>query len=109
MKALYVSVNRSFDPETDTMDNLRDATIHAWRVAQSVAEKCDVVVMTWHGQIVGAFRLIGVLPNPKFPWDSTGRVTRMRSSFILGEPVPIRPAWHATKPGLRNGVAVVEF
>lgn len=109
MKALYVTVNKSFDPETGTIDDLRDATVHAWRIGQAKAEECEVVVMQWHGYVVGAFRLVGAIPNAKFPWDTTGRSSKVRTSFILGETIPIRPEWHDAKPGLRNGVAVVEF
>ena len=108
MKALYVSVNKSFDPATGTMDTLRNATIHAWRVSQETAEKCDVVVMTFHGKVVGAFDLLGAIANAKFPWDKT-HTNKARTSFVLGSAVPIRPEWHDVKPGLRNGVALVEF
>lgn len=107
MKVLFVSVNRTFDPDTGTVEDLRNAAIHAWRIAPSTAEKCGVVAMVYHGSIVGAFRLVSAIPNPAFPWDSTGRTARPRTSLNLGEMVPIHPSWSRLRPGLRNGVAVV--
>lgn len=109
MKALYVSVNRTFNPDTDTLDDLRNATVHAWRIGHTTASRCEVAVMVYRNSIVAAFTLLGALPNADYPWDTTGRFTRTRTSLILGNPLPINPLWAASLPGLRNGVATVDF
>lgn len=109
MKTLFVSVNHSFDPETGTSRDLRNATVHAWRVGEETVEECDHVVTVFHGRKIAAFELLGAIPNAKHPWDSTGHTKRLRSSLVLGEQVPVRPDWYDAKLGLRNGVTVLTF
>lgn len=109
MKALFVSANRTFDPYTDSLDDLRNVAVHAWRITPKKAAGCDVVVVVWKKYPVGAFRLAGVIPNKTMPWDTTGRVKSPRTSLILRESLPLRPEWYENVPTLRNGVATVEF
>lgn len=107
MKTLFVSVNRSFDPDTGTSRDLRNATVHAWRIGEETVEECEHVVTVYHGRKIAAFELLGAVPNANHPWDSSGKVKRMRSSLVLGEQVPVRPVWYDAKPGLRSGVAAL--
>lgn len=109
MKALFVSANRTFNPYTDTLDDLRNVATHAWRVTPAKAGSCEVVIVVWKTYPVAAFRLAGVIPNKTIPWDSSGRVKSPRTSLILREALPLRPEWYENIPTLRNGVATVEF
>lgn len=109
MKALYVSANRTFDPYTDSVDDLRNVASHAWRISPKKAAACDVVVVVWKKFPVAAFRLAGIVPNKSIPWDTTGRVKSARTSLILREILPLRPEWFERIPALRNGVATVDF
>lgn len=106
MKALYVSVNETFEPGRTPMSELEKHASYAWRVTRAKADECQLVVAMYKGAPVAAWELLMTYTSDE-PWDSTGHRSTKRTGFVLGEPLPLSPELHRN-PTLRNGVAVVE-
>jgi hypothetical protein len=105
MRVVFVSVNQSYD-ESMTMSQLARCAEKAWPISLPNARSCHRLVAVKDSLPLASWELHGAHPTDEM-YDTTGG-PRARVGLVLGDPVPLMPAYFSTPP-LRRGVAVVDL
>jgi hypothetical protein len=104
MRVLFVSVSKSFEP-TMSMSQLARCAEKAWPVSLPKARDVERLVAVKDGKPLASWEVHGAYLTEEMYSTSGG--DRARVGIVLGDPVPLLPAYFDS-PGMRRGVAVVD-
>jgi len=101
MAVVFVSVNKTFESSM-TIDELATAAYRAWPLTLAKAKDMTHLVAVREGKPLMAWNVLDAYATDE-TYETNGG-PRPRVGFVLGSPVPLRPAWFDV-PDLRRGIA----
>jgi hypothetical protein len=105
MRVMFVSVSKTFEP-TMSMSALARCAEKAWPVSLPKARDVERLVAVKDGKPLASWEVHGAYLTEEMYSTSGG--DRARVGIVLGDPVPLLPAYFES-PGMRRGVAVIDI